>query len=85
MTSGFKFAAVVFLAVLTIFVFPYPSHAQGAMGATDEEEIGRKADKQIIKAYGLYDDEKLQEYVRHIGKKSSRKLISRNTSFTSRL
>ncbi len=32
----------------------------------DEEAIGRNGDRQIIKMFGLYNDEKVQEYVRDV-------------------
>ena len=33
-----------------------------------EKAIGAKSDKEIIKQYGLYNDEKLSEYVNSVGK-----------------
>ncbi|VAX20889.1 Putative Zn-dependent protease [hydrothermal vent metagenome] len=62
-----KSIALSLVAVVIIVIAP--SHAFALFKGPDEEEMGRKADEQIVHAYGLYDDEKLQAYVRKVGER----------------
>ncbi|HEB73537.1 MAG TPA: LysM peptidoglycan-binding domain-containing protein [Nitrospirae bacterium] len=61
--------SIALLAVVTAVIVIAPKPAIALFKAPDEEEMGRKADEQIVHAYGLYDDEKLQAYVRKVGKR----------------
>jgi len=62
--------SIALLAVVTAVIVIAPKPALALFKAPDEEEMGRKADEQIVHAYGLYDNEKLQAYVREVGKKT---------------
>ncbi len=42
------------------------------MSEQEEIELGRKAHQQVLKQYGIYDDQKLQQYVQQIGDKLAR-------------
>jgi predicted Zn-dependent protease len=43
--------------------------ASALFEGTDEETIGKESDKEIIRAYGLYDDPKISRYVEEVGKR----------------
>ncbi|OGW04423.1 MAG: hypothetical protein A2889_09225 [Nitrospinae bacterium RIFCSPLOWO2_01_FULL_39_10] len=58
------FALIFFLLILSPQVTPLNSATPAG-----EVEIGKEADKDIIRAYGYFTDKALQEYVNEIGQK----------------
>ena len=46
-----------------------PLLASSSAYAVEEEEIGKQGDKNIIRMFGKYEDEKVQEYVRGVANK----------------
>lgn len=69
----FKSIALSTAAVVIIVIAP--NSALALFEGPDETEIGRNADKEIVHAYGLYDDEKLQAYVREVGEKTLAEVV----------
>lgn len=67
--TSFGKSIVVYCAVFLTLASPARPAAAGILDGPDEAEIGRKTDKEIIRAYGLYDNEKIQEYVQRVGRK----------------
>ncbi|MBI4828621.1 MAG: M48 family metalloprotease [Nitrospinae bacterium] len=59
-------ASLLLAAALTLFA---AAPALALFEGTDEEEIGKKTDQEIVKGYGLYEDERVQEYVRGVGRR----------------
>jgi predicted Zn-dependent protease len=43
--------------------------ASALFDGADEEAMGKETDKEIVRAYGLYDDPKVSEYVEDVGKR----------------
>lgn len=69
------FKSIALWAVVAAIIGIAPNSALALFKGPDEEEMGRKADEQIVHAYGLYDDEKLQAYVREVGEKTLAEVV----------
>src|SRR5688572_18446312 len=59
----FNSACVTERSPITGRVRPY------AFSWSQEQELGKEADRQIVQQYGLYDDPELQAYVQQIGER----------------
>ncbi len=59
------FIPLIVLAVAVVCPPPVSALFEGA----DEEAIGKETDKEIVRAYGLYDDPKVSQYVEEVGKR----------------
>jgi len=55
------------------------------MSTADEIRIGRQSDREIVRAYGLYEDEKLQGYVAEVGQKLAKVSHRPDLPFTFRI
>jgi predicted Zn-dependent protease len=67
-----KFYTLVFLILLPIgiiYLFPQSSLAVPFISLEKEVSLGKGADKQIVKQYGIYQDKPLQLYVNQVGQK----------------
>lgn len=71
MLSQFYIPKKLFFIILFLFLFNRPIIAQSFQIFDEKTEVslGRKSDKEIIKAYGIYNDKVLQNYVNTIGQK----------------
>ncbi len=68
--SGFALATALTLAAGA--ASPVASAASAAPKPMKESETSRKAHAQIIQAYGVYDDQSLQDYVSEVGQRVAR-------------
>ncbi|HZY30998.1 MAG TPA: M48 family metallopeptidase [Candidatus Methylomirabilis sp.] len=61
----------LFLAVAALLGFPIPRPASGftIISEAEENEIGKKADEEILRRFGRYRDQELQAYVESIGQR----------------
>ncbi len=55
----------------TLLGFPFPRRVSGftIISEAEENEIGKKADEEILKRFGRYRDQELQAYVESIGQR----------------
>lgn len=60
-----------FFALFSFSLLIAPLNVQSIQVFSEESEVslGKKADKDVLKIYGLYNDKVLQEYVNNIGQK----------------
>jgi predicted Zn-dependent protease len=60
---------VIFFSFLSFFFLGFPSYVLSIQIFNEKAEIslGKKSDEGIIKMYGLYDDQVLQDYVNEVG------------------
>lgn len=68
-SSQFPFQSIIIFFTLFFALFYKPINVDSIQIFSEDTEIslGKKANKDIIKIYGLYDDEVLQNYVNSIG------------------
>jgi len=61
----------VLFVVGALLGFPDPRHASGftIISEAEENEIGRKADEEILRRFGRYRDQQLQAYVESVGQR----------------
>ncbi len=61
----------VLFVVGALLGFPHPRHASSftIISEAEENEIGRKADEEILRRFGRYRDQPLQAYVESIGQR----------------
>ncbi len=55
------------LILLLVFSIAFPARAD--ISLEDEEKAGKSSDKLVKEHFGVYEDEKLQEYIERIGQK----------------
>lgn len=65
MKRRISFIAPIALAVVALCVTSASALFEGA----DEEAMGKETDKEIVRAYGIYDDPKVSKYVEEVGKR----------------
>lgn len=66
---SFRFKSIaLFTAIATVTLLYVPS-SFALFDGINEEKVGRETDKEIVAQFGLYDDEKIQEYVSRVGRK----------------
>lgn len=75
-----RFAPAICAAALIASLF-LSTGAMALFEGTDEEALGRETDREIIHAYGLYEDPKLQEYVQRVGKRILSKMGDQEFEF----
>jgi predicted Zn-dependent protease len=63
--------AFLLVAVATLHGFVVPQRASGftIISEAEENEIGKKADEEILRRYGRYRDQELQAYVESVGQR----------------
>ncbi len=64
-------AFILFFLVGALLAFPHPRCAYGftIISEAEENEIGKKADEEILRRFGRYRDQELQAYVESIGQR----------------
>ena len=67
----------VFATVLaaTLFAFGPQALAQSGKGTAKQSASARKAHDQILKAYGLYENQALQDYVSQVGQRVAKQEV----------
>jgi predicted Zn-dependent protease len=60
-----RFIALIALAMATLCA----TSASALFDGADEEAMGKETDKEIVRAYGIYDDPKVSKYVEEVGKR----------------
>jgi predicted Zn-dependent protease len=66
-----RFIAPIALAVATLCA----TSASALFDGADEEVMGKESDKDIVRAYGIYDDPKVGKYVEEVGKRVLSKIM----------
>lgn len=63
--------AFILLVVGALLGFPHPRHVSAftIISEAEENEIGKKADEEILRRFGRYRDQQLQAYVESIGQR----------------
>ena len=77
-SAYFNVFIYIILAILIFsFLLVYPVHSVPFISKAKEIELGRSADKDIVRQYGIYQDKALQLYVNTIGQTLVSKLVNK--------